>query len=597
MDTINVEPSCTITNSITSTGVSSIPTPGWNGGIVAFTFSNTDPDSMLQWYASTNLVPLPFASDVPLPAGGKDSLQLGAASGASTGQNIKMILAQPGNFFPVKLILDEDPPVLGPQTYPPQTVQDTDAQAIANAFAFYKSINAQPGSTLAKTFAAATQNATASVDALTAASSAADDFFAGTDQYKNVTYNLYTAVSTYLTTFPFAWANFQTSYTYDVYVANNQGTASVRLGSISFNRPASNPQLTDTTGGYTITYAPSKLDEANILNSSILNTPASVPLYFKRGQLVSDLNSDSPDIVLVCNFMNMSTVSGDPTDFGNIVPALTGTIKGQDVLGIDASQPIKDTLMTTIQSFLDSSGVQLFNSAANFMQSIEIGAKVVTWVYGKLFGTPKPPTQSQVDAAVQSELKKAEKDLVSKEGLAAPSSLSSTQSQLSQTAKTVNEDQAIQETGNAELNSIQKTITQMNENTGGIQNSQIESIENGLRTDAVSIKTAMQSAPTSSTPATLDQARATLSGVKQDMVAQEENVAKTVKSISESTMETIENETTTHANAAEEILAKEQGGSEETNPQGRPDEDGKPGLARPHEEETTVKPHTGIKEI
>ena len=596
MDTINVEPSCIITNSITSTGVSSIPTSGWNGAIIAFTFSNTDPGSMLQWYAAANLVPLPFASGGPLPAGGKDSLQLDAASGASAGQNIKMIFAQPGNFFPVKLIVDEDPPVLRPQAYPPQTVQDTDAQAIANAFAFYKSINAQPGSTLAKTFAAATQNATKSVDALTAASSAADVFFAGTEQYKNVTYDLYTAVSTYLTTFPFAWANFQASYTYDVYVADNQGTASVRLGSIAFSRPASNPQLTDTTGGYTITYTPSKLDEANILNSSILNTPASVPLYFKRGQLVSDLNSDSPDIVLVCNFMNMSTFSGDPADFGNIVPALTGTIKGQDVLGIDASQPIKDALMTTIQSFLDSSGVQLFNSAANFMQSIEIGAKVVSWVYGKLFGTKKAPTQSQVDAAVQSELQKAGKDLVSKEGLTAPSSLSSAQSQLSQTMKTVDQDQAIQETGNAELDSIQKTITQMNENTGGIQNSQIESIESGLRKDAASIETAMQSTQTSSTPATLDQARATLGGVKQDMIAQEENVSTTVKSISESTMKTIEDETATHANAAEEILGKEQGAGEETNPEGKPDEDGKPGLARPHDEEPTLKPHAGIKE-
>ena len=597
MDTINVEPSCVITNSITSSGKSSISTTGWNGDIVAFTFSNTDPDSMLQWYASTNLVPLPFAGGVPLPAGGEDSLQLDAASGASAGQNIKMIFAQPGNFFPAKLILDEDPPVLGPQTYPPQTVQDADIQAIADAFAFYKSINAQPGSSLAQTFAAATQNATASVGALTAASSAADDFFTSTDQYKHVTYNLYAAVSTYLTTFPFAWANFQTSYTYDVYVADNQGTASVRLGSISFSRPASNPQLTDTSGGYTITYAPSKLDEAHVLSSSILNTPAAVPLYFKRGQLVSDLDSDTPDIVLVCNFMNMSTFSGDPADFGNIVPALTGTIKGQDVLGIDASQPIKDTLMTTIQSFLDSSGVQLFNSAANFMQSIEIGAKAVTWIYGKLFGKKKPPTQAQVDAAVQSDLQKAGKDLVSREGLTAPGSLSSAQSQLSQTMKTVNQGQAIQETGNAELDSIQKTITQMNDNTGGIENSQIESIESGLRTDAVSIKTAMQGAQKSGGPATLDHATATLGSVRKDVVTQEENVSRTVNSISESTMTTIENETTSHANAAEEILAKEQGRGEETNPEGRPGEEDRPGLVRPREEETTVKPRTGMKEL
>ncbi|AWB06453.1 hypothetical protein A6A40_15235 (plasmid) [Azospirillum humicireducens] len=542
--------------------------------------------------------------------GEKDSLQLGAASGANSGQNIKMILAQPDNFFPVKLILNEDPPLLGPQTYPDQTLQDADAQAIANALAFYKSINAQSGSALAKTFATATQNATANIDALTAASSAADKFFAATEQYKNVTYNLYTAVSTYLNTFPFAWANFQTSYAYNVYVADQQGTESVLLGSITFNRPDSNPQLTDTTGGYTITYAPSKLNEDNIFQSSILNTPASVPLYFKRGQLVSDLNADSPDIVLVCNFMNMSTFSGDPADFGNIVPALTGTIKGQDVLGIDASQPIKDALLTTIQSFLNSSGVQLFNSAANFMQSIEIGAKVVSWVYGKLFGAPKPkdgtsdpdpkpPTQSQVDSAVQSELKNADEELIYKDGLTPPSALSNTQSQLSQKVKTVNEDQAIQEAANAELDSIKKTITQLNDNTGGVQNSQIESIESNLRTDAASIKTAMQSAQTSSNPATLDQAKATVGSVQQDVVAQEKAVTNTVKSINESTMETIENESTTHANAAKEILEKEEGegGSEEASPEGRPGEEGKSGLAGPREEEPAVKPHVGIEEI
>ncbi|NPC86374.1 hypothetical protein HPC49_50335, partial [Pyxidicoccus fallax] len=528
MSTSPAENSCNVTNSITDSGRSSSPSSGWNGGVVILNVFSADSDSLLQWYATT-LSKLLFAKSDPLAAGASDTLLLDTTK-IGGGTNFKLMVTDPDTFFPVKLVNSEDLPLFGPQVYPAITVADADVSVLASAFKFYQLINARPDSSLAKEFATATQNMATNATAASTAT-AESNFFAGTSSFKNVTYDSYLAVSTYLRTFPFAWANFQKSYTYSVYVADDQGTRSVQLGSVTLTQSSAGASVTDASGAYTISYS---------------GDPASMPLYFKNGQLVSDPTSDSPNITLSCNYTDKSVFTGDAKDYGTIVPVLNGTVNGQLALGIDVDQTWGDKILVGIQSFLNSYPVQLFESIANFLQCAEFAIGL----FKK--SKDKPMSAADVEKAIANALKQG--------GVPQPDELAKTQQELAQQVSTAKEVQKVELDGFNQLEALQDASNALHQESGGANNSNLENAENSLRQDGKNIQDTLENARAASSPADLDRANASLGVTKLDIAQNLAEVANVGDEATRTQLNEVQQELQQESQEARELTSEEAGG-------------------------------------
>lgn len=226
-----------------------------------------------------------------------------------------IIYVKPDNFFPVKLkgsLL-----VHSTQAYAPVTVTNDDVTVMTQTQEFLQTIMAYPTSTLAKNYAAALQSTTSSASSDTDVDTGVAAFFASTNQFKEVTLDSITAVSTYYSQFPYVWADYLATKSF--YFYSSDGTTTTYNGSITLNIP-STPTTDKSLPGFTFTYT-----DAN--NNS-------KPLYFANGQFVDNLNSDVPAICLSGLFTLKSTLTKVSTD-NTIIPILIGTVNGDQVIGYE----------------------------------------------------------------------------------------------------------------------------------------------------------------------------------------------------------------------------------------------------------------------
>lgn len=407
MTTPNSQNSATFTNDITvpTTGLTPGQT-GWDGSVCVISGFNTDSTSSAQGYQQS-LTLLQFSDGSNTVAAGQSKtlmLDQDMPGGTASMLGYNLLISQPNNLFPVAavgeladLISGDFPPITIPGPAP------ADSSTGLDAFLFVQNLQAFPSSNLATAFTTTLNGATSassssSIDATMAA------FFATTVSFKDVTFSAYLAAQSYVAAFAFAWANFQSSYTYYVYTTgeatgstSSGGTVS-ELGTITFTQaPQSGiPSLTDPTGGYTITYQP------------VNGSPSS--LTFANGQVLSSDGGDVPAICLQGTFMNKSNATGDQSDFGTVIPGLAGTVFGQQAIATAYQQDLSTGGKSGLKAFLNSGGWQLTMDIMAIAMGVKALGEIAGWVYGKASGwwngrnQPDPPNQNQVQDQAEQNL-------------------------------------------------------------------------------------------------------------------------------------------------------------------------------------------------
>ena len=386
---------CAVTNNITLpiAGAASAQT-GWNGSLIAISGMNAG-SGTAQGFAQTSLTLMDFASGETLASNSASAIALSLPS-------YNLIFAQTNNLFPA---LTTSAFSLFGNPYNPCTITSSDSSSCANALLFYQNINAFPSSTLAKNFAAALNSTNQSATSSSSIDQAINSFFASTDQYQNVTFNSYGVVTSYLQTFAFAWANFSSSYTYYLYQSSGTspsgGTvpSANLLGTITFcqNPDGGVPSLTDTNGGYSITYTQS-------------SSQSTTPLYFSSGQLVSSTTEDTPLIALQFTYLELSQVTGNANDAGTIVPVIAGILNGVQAFGTNTEQSSASggqgqlTVAQQIQNVFNAQGMADIMQAINLMFGLQMVYEGCKWLKETLQGNEEAnhgaePTESQLSEA------------------------------------------------------------------------------------------------------------------------------------------------------------------------------------------------------
>lgn len=308
----------------------------------------------------------------------------------------ELIIARATDLFPVanNSVMQS---FSNPPTYPAVTVVNSSSSNMQLAYQFCQTLMAYPTSTLSQQFQ------TAMNSALSATSTGSIDktmnaFFASTKQYQNVTFNMYMAVSTYLTYFANAWANFASTYTYYLYSSGSASSGSNSanpkfIGSLTMTqKPNPNGQAnpSDNNGGYDIAF----VDSNN--NSTVLN--------YSNGQFVSSLTEDVPSICLQCTYVLKSQLSNNASD-NQIIPIMSGMVNGSKVMGVDTKQDNPDD-PGSLYSFFHPTTFQgwlsLFMGVFGVLMALEwAGSKLAALGKGiaKLFSKDggAPPSNTEMD--------------------------------------------------------------------------------------------------------------------------------------------------------------------------------------------------------
>ena len=270
---------------------------------------------------------------------------------------------------------------------------------------------------LAQQFTAALNTATSSSSS-ESVSTAINNFFSGTTDYQNVNFDVFTAVMSYGQTFPYVWANFETSYTYNFYTTTANSTASSSAGSTNVTV---DEQVTSLgTVVFTLTNsAPSTLAEAMAAYTITWNPTgqSSVPLTLSDGQLVADNSAGFSGICLQCTFTDMAALTGNPADNGIPIQALTGTINGTSVLGtpVTLNEDVKAKISGDLNKAMTSTWFHALQMTIVLYMSMEVLVKLASWMWGKfklaaLNGT-NPPTDEEIAQANDELQKKANEKL------------------------------------------------------------------------------------------------------------------------------------------------------------------------------------------
>lgn len=364
----------------------------------AYNTSSTNPK---QVYGQTlKVLPLQSGGNV-LNGSSSGTVTLNDYTTDSKGQQIyntvyELIMARATDLFPV-----DNTSVMqsfsNPPTYPNITVPQGSFNTMQLAYQFCQTIMAFPTSNLSVQFQAA-MNSALSATSTGSIDQTMNNFFAGTKQYQSVTFPMYMAVSTYLTYFANAWANFKQTYTYYLYASgtasSGSNTANPKyIGSVTMTQ-ASNPSgqanPSDNNGGYNITFTDSN-------NST-------TTLNYSNGQFVSSLTQDVPAICLQCTYVLQSQLSNQSSD-NQIITVMSGMVNGSKVMGVNTKQDNPSDPgsfysffhPTTFQGWLN-----LFMTVFGALMALEwVGSKLGALGKGlaKLFSKDKgaPPTENELD--------------------------------------------------------------------------------------------------------------------------------------------------------------------------------------------------------
>ncbi len=294
-----------------------------------------DPNLALDAYAQS----LSLVSEV-IPANGKGQVALDIAN---TG-NYNLIGMSPHNLFPIINQVAAIPITGDQQSSSPSiedlTVSQHEVEAMKQALLFHQSILAYPATEMAIAFIKILGNY--KTEPLNVETSI-NQFFQQTENYQKCTLNSYVAVSTYCRYYAYAWANWQTNFTYEVFQPNPDSNGSeglISVGKVIFTKKENAPNpadISDHNGGYDIIY---QSNQGKIHPLSLIN-----------GHLCSTENNETPLVSLFFSY-------GIKSEFTNVEtenfawPILVGAADGLSVIAVgvpEASTPKTIQTQTLLQ--------------------------------------------------------------------------------------------------------------------------------------------------------------------------------------------------------------------------------------------------------
>ena len=420
---------CAVTNNIsTPTNPNTSAQTGWNGDICVISGYNSSTTSTGQDYQQDTLTLLSFIEEgatsstmsatnaTTLATNNTGTLNLLPyyAPGSTTTVNsaYNLLVSQGNNYFPVATVAE----MKGLKNFPPGGVPlatTYNSSSAANAYVFMQNMMAYPSSPLAQQFTTAL-NADNSTNPASGNSTNVNNFFAATTDFQNVTFDIYSAVTSYALAYAYIWANFQSSYTYNFYTVTPTSSDSssstdstnvkinekvTSLGSVVFSQNGTMPaSVTDASAGYTITWNP----EGGTAEA----------LTFQNGQLVANNSSGFSTICLTCTFMDLAALTGNQADSGQTIQALTGLINGSNVIGspVTLTQTVSEDIDQGLNNVLTSKAFEVLQIGIALYMGIELTVKLACWIKAKC-AKGEPPTQSDIETK-QSELQEnSEKEL------------------------------------------------------------------------------------------------------------------------------------------------------------------------------------------
>lgn len=254
--------------------------------------------------AIQQMIPAGIVSTVAVPDETKDA--------DGNPQDFTFILANAKTLFPVSLVTFE----AGTTSFDDITVTDTDVDNMASALKFYANIVCFPGSTLATDFTKALQSADPEKEV--------DTFFKGQDDYKNVTLDMYHAVTTYYTYLPYGWAGEGKNKTYWIYKGDQADTLPV--GKLEITNKWSVPLDVTPTDDFKATLIVKGMDDT--------------ALNFKEGLLYDRAGGDA-SISLLGSFILKSKLTENISD-GELVTYFIGTINEVGTFALDYEYKSED---------------------------------------------------------------------------------------------------------------------------------------------------------------------------------------------------------------------------------------------------------------
>lgn len=279
-----------------------------------------------------------------------------------------LIIVRADNLFPVKivgLLPNKDWSGYNDITI---TAGDTttpgDMKCMQESQAFQQNLMAYPDSLLSTQFMNKCNDSMNNANSDNDIDSNVNDFFKGTDSYKQVTLNSLTAIQTYWETFPFIWAGYADHKSY--YLYSSDSTTVTYVGSLDITAPTTAPASTDKSlTGFTISFSPA-------------DNSAKKTLKYIKGQFVDSVETTT--IALKGIYQLKSQFTNVATD--NVIMAyMSGSVNGKKVIGYNEN-PKQDSHgnWSGMYSLLHP------KDAAGWMALIlEVGAVVMTL---ELFSRP-----------------------------------------------------------------------------------------------------------------------------------------------------------------------------------------------------------------
>lgn len=311
-----------------------------------------------------------------------------------------LIGMQPDNLFP---LFDQSADPLGCATEPSPkcqggytsyyadiTMTHDEADGMSQSCQFSQNLAAYPEVDLSKQFASILSEYASDPVKL---EEAVAQFFKQTKNYQKCTLATYIAASTYVQQFAFAWANWQSSYTYFAFAVNQeqspttQGFASIGKIIFTMKSNAPNPaDVSDRNGGYDIAYHP---DSGAVRQLSLIN-----------GNLVTTSNPDFPDVSMLLSSALKSVFTGNAND-NTVWPVLAGKIDGFTVVGVGQDSTIRSSWYEffhpqTAQQWMGLIGSILGIGFAIYFIA-EKGNQLRKWYRARKARDGRPPNQDEIE--------------------------------------------------------------------------------------------------------------------------------------------------------------------------------------------------------
>jgi len=192
-----------------------------------------------------------------------------------------------------------------------------DWQNMVDSQAFQQNLMAYPDSIMATQFSNACNDSMNNSNSDDDIDSKINTFFAGTDNYKNVTLNSLTAVQTYWGIFPYIWAGYTPGKSY--YLYSSDSSTVTYVGSLDITAPAAAPASIDKTlPGFSLSFTPADTKQSK------------KTLQYVTGQFVDSISTTT--VALKGIYQLKSQFTNVATD-NTIMAFMSGSVNGSKVIG------------------------------------------------------------------------------------------------------------------------------------------------------------------------------------------------------------------------------------------------------------------------